>query len=440
MSFPRTHGSQSVSGVSSVSNSWQKPMKSSFSKPMNMNSEPQVLSKKCAIVFPNEDSITIDKYLVAVGQIVGFKNIVFGGKAGPRVIMHLISEELADTFTEENDHVVIESVNVPVKKLVTPGVKIIFNQVNPCITNERLHIEISKFARPITPVTYVHSGLRDARLSHIFSYRREVLVQEKDNIPPSINVYADSEVNVIFLTVDNKKKCYSCGQEGHTMKVCPTKMKTPAQDRFHNKKDKERKVITQQSNDSYESSSREEPPDILDSSIFPAFKSPSPHFEDSESTEVSPTPQTETNSSPPPSALPPPVDLMLVDEQEERKPTKRTNEGENIEKLEKKVKKVEEEFQEDFLSILDTSIINTNSSIQKTDILKLLRESKGSRNKLEIISQLGFNHEDLGELFSDLLNNKISQNLKKRIKDLARLIHDSNSEKSESGEKSDLDL
>ncbi|KAL1453465.1 hypothetical protein WDU94_007601 [Cyamophila willieti] len=158
-----------------------------------------------------------------VCEKVGFEDIIYGGKHGQRVLMHLTSETLVDSFTTELNHVTIDNVVFSVKKLVNPGFKIVFNHVNPSIPNSALLQEVRKFSRPLSDVTCVPTGLRDPRMSHIFSYRRQVFVDSKEKIPNFVTVSTDSELNTIYLTVDNTIRCYSCGVEGHNSKNCPTK-------------------------------------------------------------------------------------------------------------------------------------------------------------------------------------------------------------------------
>ncbi|KAI5697049.1 hypothetical protein M8J75_004234 [Diaphorina citri] len=155
----------------------------------SQSSEP-LLSKKCAIVFPNVESIHVDKYFVAIGEIIGFKNIIFGGKSGQRMVMHLVSEDLVDSFVDSHDHVIVNGEPPLVKKMVNPGFKVIFNHVNPSVPNDLLLQAISKYGRPISPTcTYVITGLRDERLRHIYTNKRQVFVDNKDAIPNSIQVY-----------------------------------------------------------------------------------------------------------------------------------------------------------------------------------------------------------------------------------------------------------
>ncbi|KAI5720655.1 hypothetical protein M8J77_010040 [Diaphorina citri] len=398
-------------------------------------SEPIILSKKCTIVLPNRDSISIDKYFVAVGDVIGYKKIIYGGKSGQRMVMHLASEELVESFTQEHDHVMINDEKFPVKRLVNPGFKVLFNHVNPSVPNSLLLQEISKYARPLSAITYVHTGLRDARLNHIFSYRRQVFVDAKDNIPNVITVVQDSEVNTIHIFVDNAMKCYSCGVEGHGMKNCPSKSSQPAQDRWLKSSEKYRLTNGAPSTSNPETFV---PPTLpTDPSpasnffipeFFPYLKKPQIPFNNeivaSQSSPSNPAtdnvpsesndamdmavenlPTQVHSSTPPPTDIPEDEDMVC---ENSGKSTKRTlSPLQTSSKVEEKKVKLNQEFHKDFVEAVDTSILLANSSISKIDILKLFRETKNARNKLSIVSNFGLDLSELKEVFSTLSTMKI---------------------------------
>ncbi|KAI5697972.1 hypothetical protein M8J77_018707 [Diaphorina citri] len=437
MSAPRSYGSLFTSenspGVSGVSREYKHKFSSKFSS--SNHAEPLVLSKKCAIVLPNDEATTVDKYFIVVGEIVGFKNIVYGGKTGQRMIMHLMNEELVESFIRDHDHVLINGEKFPVKKLVNPGFKILFNHVNPSITNDVLYAEISKYAHPVSPMTYVHSGLRDERLSHIFSYRRQVFVQDKDAVPNSITVTQNGETNTIYLTVDSMK-CYSCGQEGHAVRMCPNRSQHPAQDRLTKESEVEKTPEIQDKVSPSTSSSSS--PDLFAPSFFPELKQPtisfSPPanidlFQESELKPLDGNIPSETTSTqdltPEPSAAQRQADELPNEpmEQDEKKRAKRVHPSvEATNNIEKKVR-VETEFQEEFLEALESCLTENKSSISKSDILRLFRESKSSRNKAAVISQFGFDSKELIALFKKLQNCKIAPTMKRQIKTLLKNLN-----------------
>ncbi|KAI5744692.1 hypothetical protein M8J76_004425 [Diaphorina citri] len=413
-------------------------------------SEPIILSKKCAIVLPNRDSISIDKYFVAVGDVIGYKNIIYGGKSGQRMVMHLASEELVESFTQEHDHVMINDEKFPVKRLVNPGFKVLFNHVNPSVPNSLLLQEISKYARPLSAITYVHTGLRDARLNHIFSYRRQVFVDVKDNIPNVITVVQDSEVNTIHIFVDNAMKCYSCGVEGHGMKNCPSKSTQPAQDRWLKSSEKYR--LTNGAPSTSNPETFVPPPLPTDPSpasnffipeFFPDLKKPQIPFnneivasQSSPSNSATDNVPSESNdamdkavenlstqvrsSTPLPADTPEDEDMVC---ENSGKSSKRTlSPLQTPSKVEEKKVKLNQEFHKDFIEAVDTSILLANSSISKNDILKLFRETKNARNKLSIVSNFGLDLAELKEVFLTLSTLKIPPTLKTRTKALLKLL------------------
>ncbi|KAI5708433.1 hypothetical protein M8J77_022501 [Diaphorina citri] len=453
MSTPRSYGSlftasENQPGVSGVSREYKHKFSSKFSS--SNHSEPQVLSKKCAIVLPNDEATTIDKYFIAVGEIVGFKNIVYGGKTGQRMIMHLMNEELVESFIQDHDYVLINGEKFPVKKLVNPGFKVLFNHVNPSITNDVLYAEISKYVHPLSPVSYVHTGLRDERLSHIFSYRRQVFVQEKDGVPNSITVTQDTETNTIYLTVDNMK-CYSCGQEGHAARMCPKRSHHPAQDRLTKETENGQTPDLEQTEVPKEKvslspSPSSSSPDLFAPSFFPALKQPATSFTPPDKidlfqeSELSPLKNitSELMNSQVMNAIEEipatctdligtqiPADEISCDpiEQDEKKRTKRLRPSvESTDKIEKKVK-VDTEFQDEFLEALDSCLKEKESNIPKNEILRLFRETKNARNKPAIISQFNFDTKEIGDILEKLVSLKIAPSMKRRIKTLLKDIN-----------------
>ncbi|KAI5735565.1 hypothetical protein M8J77_020105 [Diaphorina citri] len=404
-------------------------------------SEPLVLSKKCAIVFPNVDSIHVDKYFVAVGEIIGFKNIIFGGKSGQRMVMHLANEDLVDTFVNTQDHVMINGELLPVKKLVNPGFKVIFNHVNPSVPNELLLQEISKYAQPISPITYISTGLRDERLRHIFSYKRQVYVNNKDAIPNSIQISHGSELNTIYLNMDNSK-CYSCGMEGHSIKNCPSKdsVRQPAQDRMIKNMNElaaatHSPSLSPDNVSSQPHSSKAEVINMFAPSFFPALEKKTipevPVVEEHEgkiSHQNTPDPSDDLTMD----VSPTPVLQEKVNEEishspmetEDRKSSKRSisplkKSAQNVE--EKKVK-IDGEFHENFVKAIEATLIKVNSTLSKDDLLKLFRETKNVRNKYNVITKLGLDIADLKIVLTNLIENKISPNMKTRIRTLCKHI------------------
>ncbi|KAI5696073.1 hypothetical protein M8J75_007694 [Diaphorina citri] len=95
--------------------------RSGNSKPVN---DSLLLPLECAVSLPCFDSISIDKYFIAVGEIVGFQNIIYGGKNGSKIIMHLASQDILNDLVSKNESIQIENQVLPIKKLIDPGLRL----------------------------------------------------------------------------------------------------------------------------------------------------------------------------------------------------------------------------------------------------------------------------------------------------------------------------
>lgn len=221
--FPKRAAPSSF--VSSISRQQQ-------SKPVN---ESLLLPLECAFFLPFEESISIDRYFIAVGELLGgqFQKIVYGGKNGNKIVMHLCSQSTLDTLIAENDAVLIDEHRLPIRKLVDPGLSLYLQNVAPHVPNEILTEELKKHVRLLSDIKLTTYGMKDPRLRHILAYKRQVQIptDDKDKVPISITVSWKNIPYAIYLTFDSPR-CYNCGKEGHLIKDCPDPPRAPAQKRL----------------------------------------------------------------------------------------------------------------------------------------------------------------------------------------------------------------
>ncbi|KAK2575222.1 hypothetical protein KPH14_002684 [Odynerus spinipes] len=102
-------------------------------------------SKEQAIVTDASDGLTIKDYTIAIGKIVGPKNIRFVSRiSNGRVYLYLSSKNLVDRVMSVNSTINIGwSHNLRLKPLVSKDVRIIISNVCPVIPHsiieEKLH-------------------------------------------------------------------------------------------------------------------------------------------------------------------------------------------------------------------------------------------------------------------------------------------------------------
>ncbi|KAI5722032.1 hypothetical protein M8J76_002649 [Diaphorina citri] len=204
--------------------------RSGNSKPVN---DSLLLPLECAVSLPCFDSISIDKYFIAVGEIVGFQNIIYGGKNGSKIIMHLASQDILNDLVSKNESIQIENQVLPIKKLIDPGLVLYLQNTPPHLPNNLLEEELKKNVRLLSEIKLTNYGMRDPRLRHILAYKRQVQIptEDKAKVPIYINVTWNNVPHTIYLSFDSPR-CYNCGKEGHISKNCPEPAQSTIQKRL----------------------------------------------------------------------------------------------------------------------------------------------------------------------------------------------------------------
>ncbi|KAI5717316.1 hypothetical protein M8J77_008458 [Diaphorina citri] len=257
--------------------------RSNFNRNMGQSSGPKVdslyLPKKCGFSLPFDPEIPMDKYLCAVGDLVGDEKMVFAGKNNDLVKIYLTSESEVTKLYENHPQIVIDSKPLFVNKLVDNGHKIFLCNVEPGVPDSALINELSKHTKVISPMKFVNLGSRNERFSHLIGYRRTVLVETIDDLPASFSLFYDNANYKIFVVID-KVKCFNCNAEGHLIKNCPVK-NASAQERIEATLSANRAAPPPPKND-----------DIINT-FLPSFSSKTP------TTAVTPLPDVSVASPPP---------------------------------------------------------------------------------------------------------------------------------------------
>lgn len=213
---------------------YKGPGSSSYSKGPSPPSAPRVpdlhLSKKCGFSLPHDPSLTMEKYLCAIGELVGPQNMVFAGKNNDMVKMYLINEEKVETLLDLHPQVNIDGKLFTLRKLVNHGHRIFLCNVEPSIPDNMLANELSKYAKVVSPIQFVNLGCRMKEFSHLMGLRRCVFVDEVENLPASMNIFFDNVNYKVFVVID-KVRCFRCNIEGHISRNCTTEIPS-AQERL----------------------------------------------------------------------------------------------------------------------------------------------------------------------------------------------------------------
>ncbi|KAI5724572.1 hypothetical protein M8J77_004388 [Diaphorina citri] len=193
------------------------------------------LPKTCGFSLPFDPTIPMDKYLCAIGDIVGDSKMVFAGKNNDLVKIYLTSEAEVVKFYETNPQIVIDGKVLTVRKLINNGHKIFLCNTEPGMSDSMLINELTKYTKVVSDMKFVNLGSRNERFGHLIGFRRTVLVEDVEDLPASFNLYHENMTYKIFIVID-RVKCFNCNAEGHISKNCPVE-KTSAQERLKINKD-----------------------------------------------------------------------------------------------------------------------------------------------------------------------------------------------------------
>lgn len=180
--------------------------------------------KESAILMNVIEELKLHDYVVAVGNIVGPKNITFASRiSNNRVCIYLNRVDLVNTIVEKHGNVIINGHEVSIRRLITPARRLLISNVCPSIPNNVLENTVRSIGlRPVSPMSFLRAGLTGDEYSHILSFRRQIYVQPDDTVEfsSSMIIKYDETNYRIYLTYDSLT-CFICKQANHIAKYCP---------------------------------------------------------------------------------------------------------------------------------------------------------------------------------------------------------------------------
>lgn len=204
------------------SNNHTDPSKS-YSYVLNQQQAPKFPSKNQAILFTTVEGVQLQEYVIALGNIVQPKNILFSSRiSNNRICVYLSSEETLDKFMDEHGSIKINNQDVLARRLITPAVRLVMSNVCPTIPHSKLEQELQLLGlKLMSPTTFLRINIANPEYAHVLSFRRQVYITPSDKtIPESLLINFDNTTYRIFLSQD--MTCYKCKQSGHIASQCNT--------------------------------------------------------------------------------------------------------------------------------------------------------------------------------------------------------------------------
>lgn len=212
----------------------------SYSSALNKNA-PTFPTKKQAILFNALDDTKLEEYLVALGEIIEPRNILFSSRlSNNRICIYLSSESLVDQFISQSGEINVKNEILRARKLITPSERLLLSNVCPSIPHNIIEDELKKLGiKQVSPLTFLKISSQLPEFQHVLSFRRQTYIQPLENVtlPESFLITYEQTSYRIFISLD-KPSCFICKQPDHFAPNCPNK------DQLHNTPNPSTSVIT----------------------------------------------------------------------------------------------------------------------------------------------------------------------------------------------------
>lgn len=191
---------------------------------------PNMFPKKDqAIILNTQDELKVADYIIAIGNIVQPKNIIFASRiSNNRICVYLSSVEHVNNIVDNHNIIKIGEHNLTVRRLITPAKRIILSNVCPSIPHKIIEQALQHTnIQPVSPISFLKATYISEEYNHILSFRRQVYIKPDENLqlPPTILIEYEDIAYRIFLCYDDIT-CFICKNKGHISKQCPDAKET----------------------------------------------------------------------------------------------------------------------------------------------------------------------------------------------------------------------
>lgn len=182
-----------------------------------------------AIVIQAKEGLLVNDYLDALISLVSPTEIRFASKiSNQRVCIFLSSKDTVSEVTKKHQKINVKGNLLEMRPLIKGLKKIILSNVSPIIPNEVIENSLKIInIEPKSTISYMRAGTQNPALTHVLSFRRQLLInpEDIDKIPDSILITHEETTYRIFFASESAT-CFICKQMGHIAKQCQESTET----------------------------------------------------------------------------------------------------------------------------------------------------------------------------------------------------------------------
>lgn len=174
--------------------------------------------------------VSVEEVLVAVGEQVGYSNIVSASRMNKAVVIFLKERNLTSRLVESG--IWVSGVFTVISPLVAQSSRITISNCPPFIPNHDIEKELLRFGKIASGIKMVPLGCKSESLKHVTSFRRQVfMLLDSAVLDISFRVLYEGKSYMLYASTGSLK-CFECGELGHknalikrTLKIMSWKMK-----------------------------------------------------------------------------------------------------------------------------------------------------------------------------------------------------------------------
>ncbi len=171
-----------------------------------------------------EAGVSVEEVLVAVGEQVGYSNIVSASRMNKAVVIFLKERNLTSRLVESG--IWVSGVFTVISPLVAQSSRITISNCPPFIPNHDIEKELLRFGKIASGIKMVPLGCKSESLKHVTSFRRQVfMLLDSAVLDISFRVLYEGKSYMLYASTGSLK-CFECGELGHKKNACPHKMNT----------------------------------------------------------------------------------------------------------------------------------------------------------------------------------------------------------------------